>query len=78
MISSNLRRFRILFSAIVLICFFAIFLDFRNLVPSSYISTLLAFQFIPSLLKFHDLGTMVTAGFVAVLILTFLSGRTYY
>ena len=75
--SSNLRTFRILFSAIVLIFFFAVFLDFRNLIPSKYINILLAFQFVPSLLKFHDLGTMVSAGFIAILILTFLSGRTY-
>ncbi len=75
--SPNLRRFRILFSAIVLICFIAVFLDFKNLIPSKYINILTAFQFIPSLMKFHDLGTLATAGFIAILILTFLSGRVY-
>jgi ferredoxin len=34
-------------------------------------------QFIPSFLKFYDLRTLAAAGFLAVLILTFLTGRTY-
>ena len=75
--SRNLRRFRIFISAIVLISFVAIFLDFKNLIPSKYYTIILSLQFIPSLLKFHDLGTLVSAGFIAVLILTLLTGRTY-
>lgn len=75
--SPNLRRFRILFSAIILICFIVVFIDFKNLIPSKYINILLSFQFIPSLFKFNDLWTLASGGFIAVLILTFLSGRTY-
>ncbi len=75
--SHNLRSFRILFSAIVLICFIAIFIDFKNLIPTKYINIILSLQFIPSLLKFHNIGTLASAGFIAVLILTFLTGRTY-
>ncbi|MCX6332980.1 MAG: 4Fe-4S binding protein, partial [Bacteroidia bacterium] len=75
--SHNLRRFRILFSAIVLICFVFVFIDFKNLVPSKYINILLSLQFIPSFMKFYDIGTLASAGFIAVLILTFLTGRTY-
>jgi len=75
--SPFLRRFRILFSALVFICFFILFTDIKYLIPAKYINILLAFQFIPSILKFHDLGTVITAGFAAVLILTLLTGRTY-
>lgn len=75
--SPNLRRFRIFFSAIILICFIAVFIDFRNLIPSKYINGLLAFQFFPSILKFQETGTIAAAGFAAVLILTLLTGRTY-
>jgi ferredoxin len=75
--SPNLRRFRILFSAIVLICFILVFIDFKNLIPVKYINIFLSVQFVPSLLKFMNLGTIASAGFVAIIILTFLSGRTY-
>ena len=49
MTSSFLRRFRIVFSAIVFICFFLVFVDFRSLIPAKYINYLLYLQFIPSL-----------------------------
>ena len=75
--SPFLRRFRILISAIVFICFFLVFADFRHLIPSKYINILLYLQFIPSILKFHDLGTLASAGFAAVLVLTLVTGRTY-
>ncbi|OFY67426.1 MAG: hypothetical protein A2V64_08795 [Bacteroidetes bacterium RBG_13_43_22] len=75
--SLYLRRFRILFSAIVFICFFIIFVDFTHLIPSKYTDILLYLQFIPSLLMFYDLGTLASAGFASVLILALLTGRTY-
>jgi len=75
--SQFLRRFRIFFSAIIFICFFIIFADFTHLIPAKYINILLSLQFIPSVLKFYDLRTLLSAGFAAVLILTLLSGRTY-
>ncbi len=72
-----LRIFRILFSAIVFICFFLVFVDLKNLIPSRYINALISLQFIPSFMKFFDLRTLLSAGFIAVLILTLLTGRTY-
>ncbi len=75
--SPFLRRFRILFASLVIICFFVLFADFRYLIPSKYINILLTFQFIPSIMKFYDLGTLITAGFAAILVLTLLTGRTY-
>ena len=61
--SPNLRRFRILFSALVFICFFILFADFKFIVPSKYVSILLYLQFIPSAIKFCNLWTLASAGF---------------
>ena len=75
--SPLLRSFRILVASLIFVCFFLLFVDFKYIIPSKYINILLYLQFIPSVLKFYDLLTLVSAGFVAVLILTFLTGRTY-
>lgn len=72
-----LRQFRIFFSALVFIGFFLVFVDFKNLLPAKYINILLSLQFIPSILKFFDLKTIIAAGFIAVVVLTLLTGRTY-
>ena len=75
--SHFLRRFRIFFSAIIFICFFFVFSDIRNLIPAEYINYLLFLQFVPSFIKFYDLGTLASAGFLIVILLTLISGRTY-
>ncbi|MBN2863347.1 MAG: 4Fe-4S binding protein [Bacteroidales bacterium] len=72
-----LRIFRILIAAIIFTGFFLLFVDLKNLIPPKYISAWVSLQFIPSFLKFYDLRTLLSAGFIAVLILTFLTGRTY-
>jgi len=77
MTSSFLRKFRIAFSAIIFICFLAIFLDFRSLIPGKLINYLLFLQFVPSAIKYIDLKTMAAGGFMVVILLTLLSGRTY-
>lgn len=77
MISPFLRRFRIVFSALILISFLLVFLDFRSFVPVSYANTLLYLQFIPSLIKFIGFASIAAAGFLVVLVLALLTGRTY-
>ena len=77
MSSSVLRRFRIIFSTLVFIFFVLVFVDFKSLIPSKYINILLYLQFIPSFLKFYSLKTLAAGGFLFVLLLTFISGRTY-
>ena len=72
-----LRRFRIVFSTLVFIFFVLAFVDFKSLIPSSFINTLMFLQFVPSVLKFYDLKTLAAGGFLVVLILTFVTGRTY-
>lgn len=77
MTSSFLRKFRIIFSAIIFICFVLVFIDFRSLIPEKYFNYLLYLQFIPSILKYIDLKVIAAGGFLIVLLLTLLTGRTY-
>ncbi|NSW94645.1 MAG: 4Fe-4S dicluster domain-containing protein [Bacteroidales bacterium] len=77
MTSSFLRKFRILFSALILICFIIVFADFKSLVPAKYIDYLLIPQFVPSILSFVSLKSLAASGFIFVLLLTLLTGRTY-
>lgn len=77
MSSSLLRRFRIIFSTLVFILFFLAFIDFKSLIPVSYLNALTFLQFIPSFLKFYDLRVLAAGGFVVILLLTLISGRAY-
>ncbi len=77
MTSSFLRKFRTGFSVVVLICFVLVFVDYRSLIPESYKNYLLFLQFVPSVIKFLDLKTLAAGGFLVILLLTLLSGRTY-
>ncbi len=77
MTSSLLSKIRIFFSVLILILFVSIFVDFRHLIPNRYINIVTFIQFIPSGYKFITVGTIATAGFIVVLLLTVFSGRTY-
>jgi polyferredoxin/NAD-dependent dihydropyrimidine dehydrogenase PreA subunit len=77
MSSSLLRRIRITFSTLVFIFFVLVFVDFKSIIPANYINILMFLQFVPSVLKFHDLTTFAAAGFLIVLLLTLITGRTY-
>ncbi|MBA4321996.1 MAG: ferredoxin, partial [Odoribacter sp.] len=65
------------FSVLVLILLVSVFVDFRHLIPNKYINIFIFLQFIPSAIKFLNTGTLAATGFIAVLLLTFISGRTY-
>jgi hypothetical protein len=45
MSSPVLRRIRIVFSTLVFICFFLVFVDFKSIIPANYINVLLYLQF---------------------------------
>ena len=77
MTSHLLRRIRIVVSAVIFICFFAIFIDLRHLLPEDYIKELTFLQFIPSFIKFYQLKTLAATGFILILLLTLVTGRTY-
>lgn len=75
--SSALKHIRVVFSTLVLFALALLFIDFRGLIPEKAFKPLLYFQFVPSLLKFAIAGVATATGFLAVIILTVLSGRTY-
>ena len=77
MTSHLLRRIRIVVSAVFFICFFMIFIDLRHLIPADYVNKLTFLQFIPSFIRFYYLETLAATGFILILILTLISGRTY-
>lgn len=77
MTSSFLRRLRIVFSAVILVFFIFSFVDFRSLMPEKYINYLLYLQFVPSIIKFIDIKSIAAAGFLIILLLTLVTGRTY-
>ncbi|MBK7710458.1 MAG: 4Fe-4S binding protein [Bacteroidales bacterium] len=77
MTSPQLRRIRIVISSVIFFCFFMVFIDLSHVIPSGYTNKLLFLQFIPSFVKFYNIKTFAATGFLFILILTLLSGRTY-
>jgi ferredoxin len=77
MTSPVFRRIRIVVSAVFFICFFLLFVDLRHSIPADYINKLIFLQFIPSFVKFYNFKTLAATGFILVLVLTLISGRTY-
>jgi polyferredoxin len=77
MMSPLLRRLRIVFSSLFLICFILVFVDFKAFVPANYTNILMYLQFIPSIIKFYDIREMAAGGFIIVTLVTLLTGRTY-
>ena len=73
----DLRVFRIIISLIFLISISLIFIDFRGVIPNSFISIILFLQFIPSLMKFVHVLSFAVIGFVVILIINILFGRVY-
>ena len=76
-----LKPFRLVVSAIVLLAFAFLFLDFSTSIDSVWYRALTWLQFFPSLIKFAQSlghGLALTAyGFIVVVILTVLFGRVY-
>jgi ferredoxin len=75
--SSALKHIRTVFSFLVLLCLSVLFIDFRGIVPEKAFGPLLYLQFVPSLLKFVIAGAVTSTGFIVIILLTLLSGRTY-
>ena len=74
---SYLKKIRIIVSLFFLTLTAFLFLDFRNIFPEKFINGVLYLQFVPSLLKFLNLISLTAAGFLIILVLTFLFGRVY-
>jgi ferredoxin len=75
--SSILKRIRLVLAILIGLVLTIAFVDFRHLVPEKYFDYLLFLQFVPSILRFIDIEKVAATGFIIVLILTLLSGRTY-
>ncbi len=77
MIYKWLKWSRVIVALILLLLTSLIFLDFRGIIDSEYVSKILFLQFTPSLIKFIKILSISAAGFLVILILTFLFGRIY-
>ncbi len=73
----NLKAVRITIAIIFLIAISALFVDFRELIPTKWAGRILFLQFVPSLIKFITIPALVTAGFLFIILLTALFGRVY-
>jgi polyferredoxin len=77
MIYRVLKPARIFVSLVFLIGFSYIFVDFTRNISAGLVNGITFLQFIPSLLKFINLLSWGSAGFIFILLLTFLFGRVY-
>ncbi len=77
MSSSFLRKFRVVFSALVFVSFSFVFIDFKSLIPEKYITYLIFLQFIPSAISYVSTLSLAATGFIIVIFLTLITGRTY-
>jgi ferredoxin len=77
MSSSSLRKFRVIFASLLIISVAAVFLDIRRIIPEGWVNGILYIQFLPSLLKFINLPSLLASGFLVVLALTVFTGRSY-
>ncbi len=75
--SSALRHIRTVFALLVLVLFAFLFLDFRGLLGEETFGPITYLQFLPSVVKFIIAGATAATGFIVVLALTLLTGRTY-
>jgi ferredoxin len=73
----HLKTIRLFLSFFFLVALAAIFLDFRESIPVSWIHQIHGLQFIPSIINFTVIASGAAAGFLIVLLLTLLFGRVY-
>lgn len=72
-----LKVFRIITAVLIIVGFILLFSDIKGKLPSSLYNFFTFFQFLPSLLKFITIPGLLTAGFLLIIVLTLLTGRTY-
>jgi len=77
MTSKALKYIRLATALAIFAVFCFLFLDIRHLLPEEFFDIPLWFQFAPSAIKFISAGEAAATGFIAVLILTVLTGRSY-
>lgn len=75
--SSSLRKIRIILASLVFVLITLSFIDFRQLIPDKWFNVVLYLQFIPSVYDFMNVPALASAGFLFVLGLTIITGRSY-
>jgi ferredoxin len=74
---SFLKKLRVFISLLFLILTALLFLDFTGTLSTALFNSVTYLEFLPSLLKFINLLTFTSAGFLIIVILTFFFGRVY-
>lgn len=73
----TLRKVRLVIALLFLVLTLFLLLDFTGILPTRVYTTIIAFQFVPSLLKFITSLTIGTAAFILIMVATTLIGRVY-
>lgn len=71
------KKGRVIVSLLFIVLVFIAFSDIKGKLPQQIYTGIFYFQFIPSILKFITPGTILSIGFICVLVLTILGGRIY-
>jgi polyferredoxin len=72
-----LKKVRLVVSLFFFLAITFLFIDFGNSLSPKNINGILYFQFVPSIVKFLNFFSFAAAGFIFILLLTFLFGRVY-
>lgn len=72
-----LKKVRVVVALLIGFLFFAVFVDFRGMIPEAWARTLAETQFVPALLRMLRVGWLAAAALVALLVVTLITGRTY-
>ncbi len=72
-----LKKVRVFVSLLFFFLTFLLFVDFTGTLSTALFNSVTYLEFVPSLLKFINLVTFASAGFIIVLASTFLFGRVY-
>lgn len=73
----KLKRLRVIFGVLNLALFTFIFIDFADISPRWLIQTLTYLQVTPSLLKFLNVVSLASAGFLIIFLSALIFGRVY-
>jgi len=73
----HLKIIRVVISVCFLLLIAALFVDFRELIPTGWADPILFLQFVSSFIRFITVPVLAAAGFAVVLLLTALFGRVY-
>ena len=74
---SALRVVRIILAVVVFLTITLSFIDFRHIIPDKWFNIILFMQFVPSVLDFMNIQVLAASGFIFVLFLTLVTGRSY-